>query len=197
MKNIRRVVVIMCVSVASVYLLLTAYVGLNVYVDNKKKSDVILVLGSKSYKGKSYNPCLVARVEHAANIYKQGYASKIIMSGGDDIEDGKNEAFTMIQIAQKFQVPQHDILLETRSTSTYENINFSASLMKQQMLKSAIIVTEPFHTPRAALVAKKSGLDYSVSPTLTSQCWLRWKYGSRYFLKEPLAIIQYFVFGKI
>lgn len=195
--KIRMVFVIICIGLTSIYVMLTVYVGLNVYVDNKTKSDAILVLGARSYKGANYNPCLVARVEHAVELYKQGYANKIIMSGGDDREDHKNEALTMQQIAQKLQVPMKDIILEDKATSTYENMVFSNKIMQLQQIKSVIIVTEPFHSPRAALVARKASLDYSISPTLTSQCWLRWKYGSRFFLKEPLAILEYFILGKI
>lgn len=197
MKKLKTGIVVVCVSFVSLYMFLTIYVGVNVYVDNKKKSDAILVLGAKSYKGVNYNPCLVARVERAAELYKQGYADKIIMSGGDDKEDQKNEALTMQQIAQQLHVPKNDIILEQKSTSTYENILLSSGVMRQHKMQSVIIVTEPFHSPRAALVAKKANLEYSVSPTLTSQCWLRWKYGSRFFLKEPLAIIEYFILGKI
>lgn len=197
MKKIKIFILIVSTILALIYLLLAIYVGKNVYFDDKKKSDAILVLGAKSYKGNKYNPCLAARVEHAAELYKQGYADKIIMSGGDDSEDGKNEASTMQDIAQKFQIPKNDILLENKSKSTFENIVFSSKLMKERNIKTVVIVTEPFHSPRAGLVAKKAALNYSISPTLTSQCWLRWKYLSRYFLKEPLAIIEYYIFGKI
>lgn len=197
LKQFKKILILALLVVTATYLILAIYVGKNVYFDNKKKSDAILVLGAKSYKSDKYNPCLSARVEHAAELYKKGYADKIIMSGGDDSEDGKNEASTMQEIAQKFQIPKNDILLENKSKSTFENIVFSGKLMTDQNIKSVIIVTEPFHSPRAGLVAKKDSINYSLSPTLTSQCWLRWKYLSRYFLKEPLAIIKYYISGKI
>jgi uncharacterized SAM-binding protein YcdF (DUF218 family) len=197
MKKIILSLVVMGSLSLFVYVLLLIYIGKNVYLDNRKKSDVILVLGAKSYKGDTYNPCLVARVQHAADLYKLGFGKKIIMSGGDDREDNRNEAQTMKQIALGMNVPETAIVLEKKSTSSFENVMFSRSIMHDQDLSSVIIVTEPFHSPRASLVAKKAALNYSVSPTLTSQCWLRWKYGSRFFLREPFAIIGYFLQGKI
>ena len=197
MKKIISIFLFLCSCFLILYFLILFYVGGRVYSDNKKQSDAILVLGAKSYKGTKYNPCLEARVEHAVNLFNQGFAKKIIMSGGDDVEDNKNEAETMKKIAQELKVSGKDIITEKRSTSSYENILFSKTIMKKQNIKSVIVVTEPFHSPRAFLVAKKAELNFSVSPTLTSQCWLRWKFGSRYFLREPLAIIQYFIQGKI
>lgn len=180
-----------------IYLSVALYVGKNVYTDSKKRADTILVLGAKSYMNGHYNPCLEARVQHAVNLYKQGFGKKIIMSGGNDKEDNKNEATTMKQIAEELKVPSSDIILENKSTSTYENVLFSGKIMHQLGLNSVIIVTEPFHSPRASLIAKKMKFNYTVSPTLTSQCWQRWKYGSRYFLREPFAIVGYYIEGKI
>lgn len=68
---------------------------------------------------------------------------------------------------------------------------------KSYHLNSIIIVTEPFHTARAALVAKKLGLKYTISPASISPCWQPWKYFSSYFLKEPFAIILYKIENKL
>lgn len=197
MKKITSVLLFLCSCFLIFYSSILFYVGRRVYLDDKKQMDAILVLGAKSYKGITYNPCLKSRVEHAVDLYNQGFAKKIIMSGGNDLEDKKNEAETMKKIAQELKVPAKDIIIENESSSSYENILFSKKIMQNQDIKSVIIVTEPFHSPRASLIAKKINLNFSISPTLTSQCWLRWKFGSRYFLREPLAIIQYFLQGKI
>lgn len=197
MKKLASFLLVFFAAFLVVYMSVLFYVGKNVYSDNKTKSDAILVLGAKSYKGNVYNPCLEARVQHAVGLYKQGYAARMIMSGGNDNEDNSNEAATMSKIAREQNVPANKIILENKSSSTYENIRFTKRVMEENNLKSVIIVTEPFHSPRAALIARSAGLDFSMSPTLTSQCWSRWKYGSRYFLREPFAIMLYFLQGKI
>jgi uncharacterized SAM-binding protein YcdF (DUF218 family) len=130
-------------------------------------------------------------VNHAADLYKAKYAPKIIVSGGVDREDNVSEADTMKKIAISQGVSSDDILLEPSATSTYENLLFSKKVLESNKLNSVIIVTEPFHTARVALIAEKLGFKFTVSPASMSSCWLPWKYFSHYFLKEPIAILMY------
>ncbi len=181
----------------NLYLSLAIYIGKIANEDTKIQSEAILVLGAKSYHGKSYNPCLVSRVNHAVDLYKAKYADKILVSGGFDKEDNVNEAETMKKIAVNLGMPPDNILLEKSSTSTYENLLNLQKILKSHKINSVIIVTEPFHAARTSLVAKKLGIKYTISPASTSPCWLPWKYLSHYFLKEPFAIILYKLESKL
>lgn len=165
--------------------------------DTALKADAILVLGAKSYINGKYNPCLQARVKHAVDLYKAHYAPKILMTGGKDKEDNVNEAETMKKIAVEEGVAPKDILLEKKASSTYENFLYSEQLLDQNRLKSVIIVTEPFHITRSSLVAQKLKYNFSVSPAINSPCWSPNHYLTKYFLKEPLALILYKIENKI
>ena len=201
MKTIRKYILIgsliLFIVLGSLYLSLAFYIGKAANRDTKTRSDVILVLGVKSYHGDTYNPCLVSRMTHAVDLYKAKYAPKILVSGGYDKEDHISEAETMKKIAVNLGVPSKDILLEASSTSTYENLLFSQKVLKSTRLSSVIIVTEPFHAARTALVAEKLGLKFTTSPATESPCWLPWKYFSFYFLKEPFAVILYKIENKL
>lgn len=183
--------------VVVVYVSIAVYVGRHATLDSKKKSDVILVLGARSYINGSYNPCLVARVSHAVELYEDHYAPRLLFSGGNDTEDNANEAETMEKIAVGEGASKSAMLLEKKATSTYENLLFAKDIMQKNDLHTVLIVTEPFHAPRAALVADKLGMDYTISPAMKSSCWLPNKYLSKYFLKEPLAILEYKLTGKL
>lgn len=176
---------------AVIYLLLAAYIARNAEQDNKKRADAILILGAKVNRDDALNPCLVARVEHAVELYKAHYAPKLLVSGGIDKEDNANEAQEMKKIAVSLGVPEQDILLESKSTSTYENMLLSKKTLDDAQMNSIIIVTEPFHLPRALLAAKKVGLNAVGSPAVKSVCWANNKYFTMYFAKEPLAIMYY------
>ncbi len=71
----------------------------------------------------------------SAQLYCQGYAPKILFTGGL----GRNtqalfsltEAEIFAQTAMACGVPQGDILLETRSTNTKENILFAKAMLEQ------------------------------------------------------------------
>lgn len=201
MKNYKRY--LFFISSVLIIILVLAYLSIALYIakqaerDTKLKADAILVLGARSYIEGKYNPCLKARVEHAVALYKAAYAPKIIMSGGNDREDDANEADTMEKIAIEKGIPSTDILEEKSATSTYENFSLSSDILKENNLNSVIVVTEPFHVARAALVAQKLGYNFSVSPAKNSPCWLPNKYLNKYFLKEPFAIAMYKLQNKL
>ncbi len=208
MKKIFITLSTIVIAILLVYAALIIYIGNKAKQDTKVKSDVILVLGEGAYGGIScygpicqhgfvprpqYNPCLVARINHAVDLYKNHYASKILMSGGTDKEDNKNEAETMKTIAMDDGIAEADILMEKESTSTYENLAFSQKILNKAGLYSVIIVTDPSTNARAGLVASELHYTYSLSPDINTPCSHR----SDYYFREPLAIIAYFLLGKI
>ncbi len=186
----------------TIYIFIAIYIAKNVYFDNKTQSDAVIVLGARSFVNNEVNQCVVARVTHAVDLYNDGYAKKIILSGGTDKRPtfkDTNEALEMKKIALSYDenLREENILIEDDSTSTYENLAFSQKIMNENDLHSAIIVTEPFHSPRAKLIAERMGLNFYISPTLTSPCWNKWTYFSTYFFREPIALIAYKILGQI
>ncbi len=179
------------------YFGLLFYIGTQVYKDNAVKSDAVLVLGARVIKNAAPNPCLVSRIDHGVKLHTDKTAGKMIFTGGNDVEDGLNEAEEMKKMAIAQKVPAYNILLEKKSTSTYENFLYTKQVMEKNKIKNIIIVTEPFHSPRASLIAKKLKINHTVSPAKNSPCWTRWKFLSRYFLREPLVITVYMLQGKI
>src|SRR5579862_4088774 len=184
----KRVLIALSVVVAISLLL---YVSLVFYVfhmskqDTKVKSAAIVVLGEKAISGTScfgprcqqgfvanphYSVCLESRINQAVYLYKNHYAPKILMSGGTDSGTTASEAVTMKTIAVKDGIPAPDILVETKSTSTYQNLAFSQKILNDAGLHSAIIVTDPSTSARAGLVASKLHFSYSLSPDMNSPC---------------------------
>lgn len=182
---------------AVLYVSVAMHTASQALLDTKKPSDVILVLGARSYIDGAYNPCLKARVDHAVSLQKNRFAPVLLFSGGNDIEDNVNEAETMQKIASESGVPLGDMLLEKEATSTYENFVLAQKIMKKKNLNTVVIVTEPFHMARAKLIAEKLGMNYTVSPAIQSPCWTEGTYLTKYFLKEPLAILQYKLRGRL
>lgn len=177
--------------ISIVYAGVALFIGMHVYDDTKVKSDAILVLGARALVNGTDSPCLVARVNHGVELYKGGYAHTLIVSGWND------EAKIMKKIASRSGVLEKNILEDSNATSTYENIQNAKKIMDNHGMHSLIIVTEPFHEPRASLIAKKLHISYTVSPTLDSPCWTRMKFLSRFFLREPFALVWYKLTGKL
>lgn len=177
--------------------------------DTAVKSDAIVVLGEMAMGGTScfgarcqqvsvptpphYSICLESRINQAVSLYKNHYATKIVMSGGTDAADSVNEAEAMKTIALKDGIPASDILLENKSTSTYQNLAFSKEVLSKAGLHSVIIVTDPATNARAGLVASKLRYNYTLSPDVETTC----SHLGEYVLREPLAIMYYALSGKI
>lgn len=116
-----------------------------------RKADCILVLGSHD-----------TRVgEYAADLFLKGYALYIIFSGGlGNLTRGvfqKPEAEIFSEIAVKRGVPAEKILVETKSTNTGENIEFTKKLLEERGLNfnSFILVQKPYMERRTFTTFKK------------------------------------------
>lgn len=103
-------------------------------------SDCILVLCS--------NDIRVA--EHAAKLYLDGYAPYIVMSGGvGALTQGvfeRSEAEAFATVAMDMGVPEDAILIESQSTNTGENVQFTQALLAEKGLdpQRLILVQKPF-----------------------------------------------------
>lgn len=165
--------------------------------DDARVSNAVIVLGARVNYNNHLNPCLVARVQHGVSLVRSGLAKFLIVSGGNDVEDGANEASAMREIALAAGISSEQIILEPKATSTFENLLFSQKILEQRKLKSVIVVTEPYHMPRAAMIARKLGLNFSSSPAPESACWTPGKHFSRFFLREPFAVLENWLKGNL
>ena len=111
------------------YYLLPDIASFLVYKTNIQHADVIIILGGDS-----------ERVSYGVKLYKSNYSDKIIVTGG-----GTEEKEEVIDSG----VAIKDIILEVKSTTTYENAKFSRSIMLQKNFTSAIVVSSPYHMRRA------------------------------------------------
>ncbi len=117
------------------------------------KSDAIILLTGGG----------VERFEKAAELYHAGYAPLMIISNG--LEDGYYNAVMTLG------VPQESIISETKAVSTSTNAEYSAEIMKQYNLKSAIVVSSDYHMRRVKINFTRAFLGtgirllYSAAPT--------------------------------
>jgi uncharacterized SAM-binding protein YcdF (DUF218 family) len=107
------------------------------------------------------------RLMHAADLYKAGKARLIIASGGSwrYPSINRSEAEDMRDVLMRFGVPGDAILVEGKSRDTNENAAFSAELMRQQHLATALLVTSGAHMPRSMAVFRRAGINATASAT--------------------------------
>lgn len=168
MKKIRRILIIINALVI-VYIIANA-ISICRYgkIDEKCKADVTIVLGAATYDGK-VSPVYQERINHAIELYVNGYVKKIIMTGGKAKGNSVSDAYAAKQYAIKKGVLDTDILLEEKSTITQENLSNAKLIMNEIHMKTAIIVSDPLHMKRSMLLAKDAGIKAYSSPTPTTK----------------------------
>lgn len=95
------------------------------------------------------------RVLYAIELYKKGYAEKLLFTGGEIELPGLNNV-TWAKLSKREAVssgiPEVAILLEERPTSTYEDAKYVREDMLKMNFHSAIIVSDPPHMRRIAFI---------------------------------------------
>lgn len=135
--------------------------------DERRSADAIVVLGAAQYDGRP-SPVLRARLEHAVSLYDEGVAPVIIMTGGTGPGDTVSEAVVGRRFALKRGVPPEAVLVETEGMTSLQSLRGVAGMMRDGGMRSAVLVSDPFHALRLKLLAWRLGFDAYTSPTRTS-----------------------------
>lgn len=127
-----------------------------------KNLDYIIVLGS-GLMGDKVPPLLKSRLDKGIEIYTQqlskGNFTKIVVSGGQGPDELVSEAIAMKKYLISQDIPESDILVEDKSTTTYENMKFSKNIMDTiNKNYSCIFVTNNYHVFRSSIYSRKARL---------------------------------------
>lgn len=115
-----------------------------------------LVLGTAKYSVKgSLNEFYVARIDTAADLYKNNSIEYLILSG-DNRTKQYNEPRAMFYDLQKRGVDGDNMVLDFAGFRTLDSIVRSKEIFKAQPLT---IISQKFHCERALFIAKIKGLD--------------------------------------
>jgi uncharacterized SAM-binding protein YcdF (DUF218 family) len=91
-----------------------------------------------------------ARTATAVDLWRRGYAPLVIFAGSSGDPDSVASAELMKREAVAAGVPEGAIVVEPESATTEENARQVAALMSVRGLRTAILVTSPYHQRRAA-----------------------------------------------
>ena len=119
-----------------------------------KNVDCILILGAGIW-GDKPSPMLQDRLDEGIKLYKEGIASKIIMSGDHGREE-YDEVNIMKEYAIEQGVPSEDIFMDHAGFSTYESIYRAKEIFDADNI---VIVTQEYHLYRALYIADKLNIN--------------------------------------
>lgn len=185
----RRMAVYLFISLCLLWLvflflmyMLTAF--LNLVNPYKLHLDYVVVLGAGLLNGDRVSPLLAARIKKGVKLWRKHPGSKLIMSGGQGPGEKMPEAVAMKNYAvTTFHLLPDQVMTETESRTTYENLLFSSKLMAPGARFA--LVTNSYHVYRALVLAKRLGLDCVGYGAKT-----KWYFTLNAFLREFIAYLR-------
>ena len=116
--------------------------------DPLRPADAILVLAGESREG--------ARVMHAVDLYKRGFAPLLVLSG-TPMGFRTHEADVTQRHAEYLGVPAaHILAVKHDSDSTKEEAGILVAVLRQKGANTVILVTSNYHTGRAKRIFEKA-----------------------------------------
>lgn len=136
------------------------------------QADAIVVLGGATKSALAPRPGVDLseagdRVLYGAQLYRQGKAPWLVLSGGriDWRGAGAPESADMAEIVKRMGVPQSAILQDPASLNTYQNAVNVRQILQSRQLKRILLVTSAMHMPRSLKIFERQGIEAIPAPT--------------------------------
>lgn len=159
-------------SLVSLFVFIFAITAFSIYTygnqQNNIKADAAIVLGAAVW-GNQPSPVFRERINHAIALYKEGYIHTIVFTGGVGESNEPAEAIVGKNYAIARAIPEDNILMETRSRTTQQNLKNAQQLTLSHQLNKLLIVSDPLHMKRSVLMARDLNMDAYPSPTPTTR----------------------------
>ena len=152
--------------------------------------DAIIVLGCRVEQNGMPSLALQARTRKAVELYHQGYASKIVLTGGVGTHAPAESVAAFEYATENLGVPPNVFVLEQKSTSTEENARFASEVFGAE--SSVLIVSDAYHVFRAERVFEKYFEHVDGSGRVPIP-----EYRLKGTSREVLALIFYWVQGRL
>jgi len=182
-------IAILCVAVWVSFVMAIVEAGRR---DQAGPADAIIVLGAAQYEGRP-SPVLKARLDHAASLWNRGLAPRMIVTGGRGVGDTTSEAAVGRRYLVQRGIPAGSIWMDTEGLTTSQSMVAVRRLLGTKASPSVLIVSDPFHMLRLAILTRRLHMIPLLSPTRTSPISTRpvqqFKYVMAESIKAPYAMV--------
>lgn len=144
--------------------------------------DCIIVLGSKIQSGEG-SVTMNERIGRALDYLNAHPRTKAILSGG------QGEARYMFDALVAAGIGENRLILEEKSTSTWENLKFSLPMLEEAATKTVGILSSEFHLFRAKMYLKSRKVHLIPAKTQDFPRWFR------SFIREIAGVWHYILLG--
>ena len=131
--------------------------------DDARPSQAIIVLGAAQYNGRP-SPVLQARLDHAAQLFRDDIAPIIVLTGGRQPGDAFTEASASAGYLARQGISPSVLRLETEGRNSWQSLAAAASFLRAEGITEVVLVSSPYHSLRVEHIAGEVGLDGHASP---------------------------------
>lgn len=158
--------------------------------DVRDQADVIVVLGAAQYNGRP-SEIFQARLAKAKTLYDEGVAKTIVTAGGKKEDDNFTEAAAGALWLRKRGVPESATFPVGEGSDTLRSLRAVAEQVQKRGWKTAVLVSDPWHSFRARIMADDVGLETWTSPTHRGPIVQARETQARYIVRETGALLYY------
>lgn len=159
--------------------------------DSEKNLDYVIVLGAQ-VKGDKPSRALKMRLDRAAVYARQNKNTILILSGGQGSGEDITEASCMAEYLMEGGISADRLILEEKSTTTKENLEFSDAMTGCKKANVGIL-SNNFHITRACALAKKLGYEKVSGIAAASDPLMQ----PHFIVREVLALVKEKLSGNI
>lgn len=135
--------------------------------DERAQADTIFVLGAAQYDGVP-SKWFAARLDHAAELYRQGVAPTIVTVGGKKVGDRFTEgAAGRSYLVEEHGVPEHAVVAIEEGSDTLSSAEAFRLVSRDYGWMSSVVVTDAAHALRSTTMVRDQGFAAWSSPTRT------------------------------
>ena len=182
-----------------IVLLLFAYfymdVKMKTYNEDLHKSkgeNIGVVLGAAVWSGNKPSPTLASRIDKAAKLYKKGIINKVQLTGSNAPGELSEAEVALNYILNKGLDPS-DIMIETKTTSTNEQIRFvKQELVTKENFDNIYIISDKYHLVRVREISNFFDLKVKV---VASELKLSFDNMLYYRVRESIALVIFWCFA--
>lgn len=156
-------------------------------------ADAIVVLGAAQYDGDP-SPVFRARLDHAAQLYRDGVAPRIVTIGGGQPSDRTTEGQAGADYLAAAGIDESALTAVGVGSDTLASLRAAQPVLADHGWTSVVLVTDPAHAARSALMARNLGWTVQTSPVRAGPA-VRADVQNEYRWRETLGVLYYRVTG--
>ena len=181
---------VIVVGIVLVPFLVFAVVYKQARTNEARPVDAIVVLGAAQFNGVP-SQVFRARLDTAFDLYQQGYAPTIVVTGGRILGDQYTEAEAGKNYLVDRGVPADAILMENVSHNTAASLEGVRRILKPRGVESLLLVSDGFHLYRSKMLAENAG--FVAYGYAAEHSPIRDGSGTelRYMIRETLGVIAW------